>query len=165
MILLTDVRSFSSWFWRGWPTLKQNIVSVFQIIFSFHSRPPFSRLETYAFDTSLLNKLTMIHAVFSCGLVNDTVRIRVVSCDCAVDEWRIGKDLEGSGRVLIVVLSRNLFRGSEENHEKRLVRIASVREAIKIRHCPNATIEYYRYLMSFAFRYELLTVTMLWVLR
>jgi hypothetical protein len=59
----------------------------------------------------------MNHAVFSCGLVNYTVRIRVASCDHAIDEWRIGKDLEGSGRVLVVVLSRNLSRGSEENHE------------------------------------------------
>jgi hypothetical protein len=30
-----------------------------------------------------------------------------------IDEWRIGKDLEGSGRDLIKALPR----GTEENHE------------------------------------------------
>jgi hypothetical protein len=29
----------------------------------------------------------------------------------------IGKDLEGSGRGLIVVIFRNLLRGTEENHQ------------------------------------------------
>jgi len=83
----------------------------------------------------------MNHAVFSSGLVNDAVRFRVASCECVIDKWRIDKDMEGSGRVLIVVLSRNLFWGSEENHEKRLVRIVGILTAIKIRHRPNTTIE------------------------
>lgn len=165
MILFTDVRSFSSWSWRGWPTFKQNAVPVFQIIFSFHCRSPFSHFDTYAFDTSLLNKFTMNHAMFSSGLVCDAVRIKVASCECVIDEWRIGKDMEGSGRALIIVLSCNLFWGSEENHEKRLVRISGILTAIKIRHRPNTTIEYYCYLTSFALTYELLTVTMLWGLR
>jgi hypothetical protein len=34
------------------------------------------------------------------------------------DEWRIGKNLYGSGRGLIEILSQNLPKGTEENHEK-----------------------------------------------
>ena len=44
--------------------VKNNTIFVFQIIFNFHCRPPFSHLETYAFDTSLLNKLNESCSVF-----------------------------------------------------------------------------------------------------
>jgi hypothetical protein len=35
-----------------------------------------------------------------------------------VDEWRIGKDWEGSGSGLDEELFRNLFGGTEKNNEK-----------------------------------------------
>jgi hypothetical protein len=35
-----------------------------------------------------------------------------------VDEWWIGKDLEGGGRGINEVLSRNLPGGTKENHEE-----------------------------------------------
>jgi hypothetical protein len=35
-----------------------------------------------------------------------------------IDEWLVGKDLEGSGIGIIEVLSRNFPSGTEENHKE-----------------------------------------------
>jgi hypothetical protein len=35
-----------------------------------------------------------------------------------IDEWLVGKDLEGSGIGIIEVLSQNFAVGTEENHKE-----------------------------------------------
>lgn len=61
------------------------------------------------------------------------------------DEGWIGKDLEGSIRFLIEVISQNLRDRSEENHKKILVRIDSVSTEIRKEHLPNMNPEPYRH--------------------
>jgi hypothetical protein len=51
-----------------------------------------------------------------------------------MNDWRIGKDLEGYGRGLIEVLSRHFLVGIEENHE-------NLNQDIRTEHLPNTSLE------------------------
>jgi hypothetical protein len=51
----------------------------------------------------------------------------------------MGKDLEGSGRGLVEVLSRHLSEGTEEYHDKYQARQCPAE--IGTRHVPNITLE------------------------
>jgi hypothetical protein len=66
------------------------------------------------------------------------------------ERWWIGKDLEGSGRCLIEVLSRYLSGWIEDNCEEP-VRIADVLTEIRTEHLPNTSPERYPYTSLFGF--------------
>jgi hypothetical protein len=60
-------------------------------------------------------------------------------------EGWIGKDLEGSVRFLIEVISQNLRDRSEENHKMRWGRMTDVSTEIRTEHLPNMNSEPYRH--------------------
>jgi hypothetical protein len=57
--------------------------------------------------------------IYVCALFYDALSISeyVASNNSVIREKKIGKDLVGSVRCIIEVLSRNLHAGAEENHE------------------------------------------------
>jgi hypothetical protein len=57
-------------------------------------------------------------------------------------DWRIGKDLEWSGRGLIEVHSRHLSEGFEEIEKKTSVRIVGIPAEIRTEHPPNVSLVY-----------------------
>jgi hypothetical protein len=61
------------------------------------------------------------------------------------DQWGIKKDLVGSGRGLIEVLSQKLPDGTHANHKKKnSARIADVPGEIRTEHLPNMSPHRYR---------------------
>jgi hypothetical protein len=61
-----------------------------------------------------------------------------------IDEWLIIKDLGGISRGLIVVLSLYSHEGTEANHGKSLVMLASVLTEIRIENLWNKRQDRYR---------------------
>jgi hypothetical protein len=51
-----------------------------------------------------------------------------------------GKDVEGSGRGLVEVLSRHLSAGIKEEQGKHQVKVAGVPVEIRIKHLPNTRV-------------------------
>jgi hypothetical protein len=92
----------------------------------------------------LSNTLSFI--LFSCSLFNDAVSSSddMASNGKMIGEWWIGKDWEGSGRVLNEVPSRHLSGGTDEHHEKSVM-ITGIPAEIRTEDLPDTSIGYYRY--------------------
>jgi hypothetical protein len=63
-----------------------------------------------------------------------------------MDEWWIGRDLEGSCHIQIEVLSLHLPGGTEENHKKTSVRKAGAPAKIWTEHLLHTSLEPYHYI-------------------
>jgi hypothetical protein len=71
------------------------------------------------------------------------MEISLAVIDRMTDKGWIGKDLEGSTRFLIEVISQNPRDRSEENHKMRCGRIAGVSTEIRTEHLLNMNPEPY----------------------
>jgi hypothetical protein len=62
---------------------------------------------------------------------------RLYSVKWMIEDWRFWKDLEGSCRALVELLSWYFPGGTAESHKKASVKIADVATEIRTRHLPN----------------------------